>query len=341
MSIMIHETEKTVREYFDIWLKYYKYPNLKPTSYDVLERTLENHIYPSLGSKLMTNVTSLDVRKLLNSMQAEGYSYSMKKKAYDALSACFKFAVIQFDLERSPMLAIDPPVKDEVEEIYVYSETEIKQIIRESTRTYRNGRCVYPNGAAFVLILHTGLRCGEVLGLKWSDYDSVKRSIKVRSDVEYIEERTEELKKTGKQIAVRQNTPKSKSSIREIHLNNTANSIVRALYEKQKKMNIDSEYILCTQNGNFVTPGSFRKTFGIIISHTNVQRAGIHALRHTFATQMYYNGIEVKKISAILGHSSVKITYDTYIHLWKGALDTATDALDETFKLDDDFTVKP
>ena len=78
MSIMIHETEKTVREYFDIWLKYYKYPNLKPTSYDVLERTLENHIYPSLGSKLMTNVTSLDVRKLLNSMQAEGYSYSME-----------------------------------------------------------------------------------------------------------------------------------------------------------------------------------------------------------------------------------------------------------------------
>lgn len=232
---MIHETEKTVREYFDIWLKYYKYPNLKPTSYDVLERTLENHIYPSLGSKLMTNVTSLDVRKLLNSMQAEGYSYSMKKKVYDALSACFKFAVIQFDLERSPMLAIDPPVKYEIEEIYVYSETEIKQIIRESTRTYRNGRCVYPNGAAFVLILHTGLRCGEVLGLKWSDYDSVKRSIKVRSDVEYIEERTEELKKTGKQIAVRQNTPKSKSSIREIHLNNTANSYCKGIVRKAKE----------------------------------------------------------------------------------------------------------
>ena len=93
-------------------------------------------------------------------------------------------------------------------------------------------------------------------------------------------------------------------------------------------------------NGKFVTPGSFRKTFGKIVENTNVQRAGIHALRHTFATQMYHKGVEVKKISAILGHSSVKITYDTYIHLWKGALDTATDVLDETFKLDDNFGMK-
>ena len=80
----------------------------------------------------------------------------MRKKVYDALKACFKFAVIQYDMERSPMLGIDPPVKDEIEEIYVYNEAEIKQIIREATKTYRNGSYVYFNGPAFVLILHTG-----------------------------------------------------------------------------------------------------------------------------------------------------------------------------------------
>ena len=120
--------------------------------------------------------------------------------------------------------------------------------------------------------------------LKWNDYDPDSRSIKVRSDVEYIQERDEDLEKTGRQIAIRQNTPKSKSSIREIHLNNTANSIIQMLYSSQKKMKIDSEYILCTKNGKFVTPGSFRKTLGKIVENTNVQRAGIHALRHTFAT---------------------------------------------------------
>lgn len=338
--MMIHETGKTVKEYFDTWLKYYKFPNIKATSYDVLERTVEKHIYPSLGDTLMIKVEPIELRKLLNVMQNNGYSYSMRKKVYDALKACFKFAVIQYDMERSPMLGIDPPVNDEIEEIYVYDEKEIKQIIREATKTYRNGSYVYFNGPAFVLILHTGLRCGEVLGLKWSDYDPKNQCIKVRSDVEYIEERNEDLEKTGKQIAIRQNTPKSKSSIREIHLNNTANSIIQMLYTRQKKMKIDSEYILCTKNGKFVTPGSFRKTFGKIVDNTNVQRAGIHALRHTFATQMYHKGVEVKKISAILGHSSVKITYDTYIHLWKGALDTATDVLDETFKLDDNFGMK-
>ena len=158
-----------------------------------------------------------------------------------------------------------------------------------------------------VFILHTGLRCGEVLGLKWNDYDPDSRSIKVRSDVEYIQECDEDLEKTGRQIAIRQNTPKSKSSIREIHLNKTAIGIINILYDRQKEEKIESDYILCTKNGNFVTPGSFRKTFGNIIDHTSVQKAGIHALRHTFATQMYFNGVEVKKISAILGHSSVKL----------------------------------
>ena len=137
------------------------------------------------------------------------------------------------------MLRIEAPTKEISKEIYVYSENEIKDIIREATKTYRNGKYVYYNGLAFVLILHTGLRCGEVLGLKWNDYDPDSRSIKVRSDVEYIQERDEDLEKTGRQIAIRQNTPKSNSSIREIQLNKTAIGIINILYDRQKEEKIE------------------------------------------------------------------------------------------------------
>ena len=64
MAMMVQETNKTVKEYFDTWLKYYKFPDIKATSYDVLERTVENHIYPSLGDKLMINVKPIELRKL-------------------------------------------------------------------------------------------------------------------------------------------------------------------------------------------------------------------------------------------------------------------------------------
>ena len=77
----------------------------------------------------------------------------------------------------------------------------------------------------------------------------------------------------------------------------------------------------------------FFSIYRIFLRHSN-DFAGLEVTATT------HKGVEVKKISAILGHSSVKITYDTYIHLWKGALDTATDVLDETFKLDDNFGMK-
>ena len=109
MALKVIETEKTVREYYDTWLKEYKFISLKPTSYDVLERTVENYIYPFIGDKKMSDVMSADARKLLTCLVKKDYSESTVKKAYDALNACFNFAVENFDLERNPMWGIKAP----------------------------------------------------------------------------------------------------------------------------------------------------------------------------------------------------------------------------------------
>ena len=79
MINVTNNSNNTVREFFDMWLKYYKYPNLKPTSYDVLKRVVRLYIYPSLGDKNLNQVTSLDIRKLLNNLQHHNYSHSIRK----------------------------------------------------------------------------------------------------------------------------------------------------------------------------------------------------------------------------------------------------------------------
>ena len=81
-------------------------------------------------------------------------------------------------------------------------------------------------------------------------------------------------------------------------------------------------------------PSGFRKAFRNIVRNADITEAGIHSLRHTFATELYRKGVEVKIISKILGHSSVKITYDTYIHVWEDDLESVTDKLEDVFGLE-------
>jgi len=336
MALKVIETEKTVREYYDTWLKEYKFISLKPTSYDVLERTVENYIYPFIGDKKMSDVMSADARKLLTCLVKKDYSESTVKKAYDALNACFNFAVENFDLERNPMWGIKAPCNQakQPKEIYIYTNTEARSMIDQINRKHSNGNYVYRNGFAFILILNTGLRSGEALALKWCDYDAKKKTLKVKSDVEHVEVRDENLNKLGKQIAILQNSPKSKSSVRLLHLNDTANAIIQYYYEEQKKNGIESEFIICSRDGSFLTPSGFRKAFRNIVRNADITEAGIHSLRHTFATELYRKGVEVKIISKILGHSSVKITYDTYIHVWEDDLESVTDKLEDVFGLE-------
>ena len=336
MALKIIETDKTVREYYDMWLKEYKFVNLKATSYDVLERTVENYIYPIIADKKMSDVTSGDARRILSLLVKKEYSVSTIKKAYDALNSCFDFAVANFDLERNPMWGIKAPCNQvkQPEEIYIYTNTEARSMINQINRKYSNGNYVYHNGLAFILILNTGLRSGEALGLKWCDYNAEKKTLKVTADVEHVEVRDENLNKIGKQIAVLQNSPKSRSSVRLLHLNDTANAIIQYYYEKQKKMGIESEFIICSKKGDFLTPSGFRKAFKNIANNADITEAGIHSLRHTFATELYRKGVDIKIISKILGHSSVKITYDTYIHVWEDDLESVTDKLEDVFGLE-------
>ena len=338
MAFKITETEKTVKEYYDMWLKEYKFFNLKPTSYDVLERTVENYIYPFIGDKKMCDVTPTDARKVLSRLVTNRYSVSTIRKVHVALNSCFDFAVENFDLERNPIWGIKAPCNQvkQPEEIYIYTSSEAKSMIEQINRKSSNGNYIYSNGFAFILILNTGLRAGEALGLKWCDYDAKNKTLKVTADVEHVEVRDENLNKVGKQIAVLQNSPKSKSSVRTLHLNNTANAIIQYYKEKQKKMGIESEFIICSKNGDFLTPSGFRKAFKTISSNANITTAGIHSLRHTFATELYRKGIDIKVISKILGHSSVKITYDTYIHVWEDDIISATEKLEDVFGIDID-----
>lgn len=184
------------------------------------------------------------------------------------------------------------------------SKEQIKVYCEYATERYGNGKSVYRLGYGLVLILFTGLRLGEAAGLMWDDIDFQKRTLKVQRTLEYVKNwnRTED---ENHYILV-EGTTKSKSSERTIPLNQTA---LDALLEL-KRANGGFDYVFSNAKGKPINPRNLNRAYDCILERAGIDHIGIHALRHTFASQLFANRVDIKVISKLLGHSEVSVTYN-------------------------------
>lgn len=300
----------TLAQYTDDWLAHTKKPVLKPASYDRLERTCQNQIYPSLGAIQFAQITDRDLQNFLNKC-AEELSYSTVKKVYQTLGSVYKIATAREHIKRNPMLTVVLPARteDTLTDVKFFTQDEISKIKAEAIRKYKTGKDVYRLGYAFILLLNTGMRAGEALALCWEDIDFKARTINIHRSLASIKDRSGGKTKT---VQVVQDMPKTKRSIRVIAMNDGAYEALQYI----KELNGDSQYVLAREGGKFGSHSMLDKAFRKIQKHCGISPAlGVHALRHTFASILFKNNIDVKTVSDLLGHSSTTITYNTYIHL--------------------------
>ena len=301
----------TVKEYMTEWLTNTKRLELKPTSYDRLENTCKHHIFPEIGMLQIGTLTPTDIQKLITK-KSEQLSYSSVKKIYEAINAAFTLAVQRDLIAKSPVVGIALPKRMEKtrSDMYFFTEEQIKKIKHEVSKDYSQGKTgTYRLGAAYILLLNTGMRIGEALALEWDDVDFEKRTISITKDLAQIKNRDD----GGKNYTyIVQHKPKTNDSIRIINMNDGAKEAL----EKLKVINGEYKYVLARANGKHTTHRAFDKPFRSIQKRCGISpQVGVHALRHTFASILFKNGIDVKTVSSILGHANTTITYNTYIHL--------------------------
>jgi integrase len=178
----------------------------------------------------------------------------------------------------------------------------------------------------FLLAIYTGMRQGELLGLRWSDIDFEKRTIHIQQTLSH----------DGKELRPH---AKTKSSIRSVAISQETISALKKHRNliKQEKMFLGSEYrdhdlVICTSLGTPVNPRHINKVWDHFLKKIDVPKITFHDLRHTHASLLLKQGTHPKIVSERLGHSSIQMTLDTYSHLLPNMQETAAQGLDQMLK---------
>lgn len=158
----------------------------------------------------------------------------------------------------------------------------------------------------------TGLRVSELCALRWrTDVNWDSRTITVSRNMVNVKNRDES--DLRHRVQLPQNSTKSAAGRRTLVLNDVAFEALSQLHKLTGK----SEYVLSTKNGKPVSPRNLDRLFRCVQSRVGIpqnEQAGLHSLRHTFATRLFDNGVDIKTISRLLGHSDVTVTMKTYVH---------------------------
>ena len=165
----------------------------------------------------------------------------------------------------------------------------------------------------YYIELATGLRRGELLGLKWQDIDWKNGIIKVRRQVARVDGQIVEA------------PLKTKNSYRAVTISPQAIEVLKQ--QKAKTKDMKDSYVFPSPNGGPISPDSVRHMLHRVLERAGIPKVRFHDLRHTFATIALQNGVDIKTLSSMLGHFSAGFTLDTYAHVTTSAQKEAAQTL--------------
>jgi integrase len=226
---------------------------------------------------------------------------------FSTLKSILRWGVRTRLLAADPSIAVDAP-RFERREMRTLVATQIERLL-EAASAY------YPELTVPIAIATaTGLRRGELLGLRWSDLDLNGARLTVRRALEVV--------KGSHGYDVREKPPKTKRSARSIALAPRVVDVLVAWREAQEMrhelLGIEPDigaYVLDRSDGSSWEPWTFSAMFAALVRRAKIPRVRFHDLRHSYASLSLEAGIDLKTVSASLGHSSVSTTADLYMHL--------------------------
>lgn len=313
----------TLSELLTDWLQNIKKYELKASSYDRVEYTINHNIFPYIGYLQISSIKPNDIQRYINNLTDIGYSYSTIKKAYNAINASLRFAVERDYIIKNPCASVHLPKQKQRPkfDIEFFTDTEVYSITESATSRFKTGNYRYKHGYAIILLLNTGMRVGELLALKWKNVDFVNKQIFITETRSQVIDRTNN---NQKYVMVDRST-KTQSSCRYIPIN--SKSLEALMYFKS--LGYSNPYVMANSDTGLITYRNLLRVLENILDSNGINHGSLHTLRHTFATRLFKKGVDIKVISELLGHSDISITYDIYTHVISEQKQKAVNVLDD------------
>ena len=276
---------------------------LRPKTADSYSRTMEKHIIPSLGDVPLKDLTPFQVEKFYAGLIEKGVGIRTVRLVHSILHCALERAVFQLLLTRNPAAHTALP-RYKHGEMKVLDESQVNQFLLAAIDS--------PYVALYHLAVKTGMRQGELLGLRWSDLQWGSGRLNVQRQLQDV-----------RGMGCFFQEPKTRSGRRTLQLGEGTIQALREHSEFQLSQKglagqrwKENDLILPSKIGTPLNPSNLRLDFNRVIERAEVPRVRFHDLRHTAASLMLNNGIPALVVSKILGHSKPSITLDIYGYLY-------------------------
>ena len=276
--------------------------SVKSSTYARYKASLELHILPYLGNRAASKVTTVVISEFANEKLENGRLD--KKGGLAANTVSCMLSVIKLILDHaletnkisSPVSVPYPKHQSRNSRVLNREEQDLlESYCTQDTDIYKLGK---------LLCLYTGIRIGELCALLWKDISLEKGTISISKTMQRVKDNSGGGNKTKIEIGA----PKSKKSVRTIPIPKFLVALIRK-HAKDRQ-----GFFLATKKGGYTEPRTMQYHFARAIKLLNIPDANFHALRHTFATRCIEAGVDSKSLSEMLGHSSVSITLNLYVH---------------------------
>lgn len=291
--------EMTLDTWYKYWIDNIKIHSIKESTKEGYERVYKNHIQPYIGSMLLEKIKPFNCQDILNRLTNE-YAQSTIESVRVVL-------YMLFDDAEDNEIIINNPVKKKVKAKSRVVTVPRRAMTKEEQKLFTNIIQYSKYYNEFMLILQTGIRCGEMIGLMWEDIDFDKRTLSIKRTARF---KNDEIILTA---------PKTVNSIRTIPLTQEAYDILCNQREKIRSYKVASlkykEFVFQYENGRKAQNRTYQCAIKRLCKKNGLDNVSCHILRHTYATRCIEAGMKPKVLQTLLGHSSIKTTMDLYVHV--------------------------
>jgi len=307
---LVSGPRQTFGQFLDRWLRDIVTPKCRPKTISSYRGLVERHIKPGLGHITLSKLAARDIQAFYARKRDEKLAPRTVVYMHALIRASLKHAERSGEIGYSPVNRVSAPTS---------TRPDIRPLTVEEATTFLTVSAEDRLAALWSLALHTGLRQGELLGLRWQDVDMERATLTVLQTMQVIDGKIE----TG--------APKSKGSRRTVPIEAPALDAVKAWRTRQIAERLktgpgwaDSGLVFTSQIGTPLFARNVSRRWHQLLDAAGIERRGMHATRHTTATLLMAADEHPKVVQELLGHAKIALTLDTYSHVTEGQRKQAT-----------------